>query len=100
MVVTANRMARTADETLAPVSVVTRKGHRSACQAQSVADVLKGLPGVMFANNGGAGKNTSLFLRGTNSDHVLVMIDGVKVGSATSGVGGVAGHPYRTDRAH
>ncbi|MDB5815704.1 MAG: Outer rane vitamin receptor BtuB [Rhodocyclales bacterium] len=84
MVVTANRVARTADETLAPVSVVTRKDIERL-QAQSVPDALRGLPGVMFVNNGGAGKNTSLFLRGTNSNHVLVMIDGVKVGSATLG---------------
>jgi len=31
------------------------------------------------------GKSTSLFMRGTNSNHVLVMIDGLKIGSATLG---------------
>lgn len=83
-VVTANRVARTADETLVPVTVITRKDIERL-QAQSVPDLLRGLPGVAFANNGGPGKNTSLFLRGTNSDHVLVLIDGFKIGSATSG---------------
>ena len=38
-----------------------------------------------MANNGGLGKATSLFLRGTESDHVLVLVDGIKLGSATAG---------------
>jgi vitamin B12 transporter len=48
-------------------------------------DLLRGLPGVQFANNGGPGKASALFLRGGNSDHCLVLLDGVKLGSATSG---------------
>lgn len=84
VVVTANRVARSAEETLTSVSVITRKDIEQQ-QARSVPDLLRGLPGVQFANNGGPGKSTSLFLRGTNSDHTLVLIDGVKVGSATSG---------------
>ncbi|HSD37923.1 MAG TPA: TonB-dependent vitamin B12 receptor [Rhodocyclaceae bacterium] len=83
-VVTANRVARTADETLAPVTVITRKDIERL-QALSVPDVLRGMPGVTFANNGGPGKNTSLFIRGANSDQVLVLVDGFKIGSATSG---------------
>lgn len=84
IVVTATRTARTADDSLASVSVITRQDIERS-QAQSVQDLLRGLPGVDIANNGGAGKLTALFLRGTESDHVLVLIDGVKVSSATSG---------------
>ena len=84
IVVTATRTARTADDSLASVSVITRRDIERS-QAQSVQDLLRGVPGVSIANNGGAGKSTSLFLRGTESDHVLVLIDGVKAGSATSG---------------
>lgn len=84
IVVTATRTARTADDSLASVSVITRQDIERS-QAQSVQDLLRGMPGVSIANNGGAGKATSLFLRGAESDHVLVLIDGVKVGSATSG---------------
>jgi vitamin B12 transporter len=83
-IVTANRIARTADETLVAVTVLTRKDIERL-QAQSVPDLLRGLPGVVLANNGGPGKNTSLFVRGTSTDHVLVMVDGFKIGSATSG---------------
>nr|VFK79480.1 MAG: vitamin B12 transporter [Candidatus Kentron sp. SD] len=84
VVVTATRTARTADDTLAPVTIVTRDDIKRQ-QAQSIRDVLRGMPGIGIANSGGAGKNTSVYLRGTESDHVLVLIDGVKVGSATSG---------------
>lgn len=84
VLVTATRTARTADETLAAVSVITREDIERQ-QAQSVAEVFRGLPGISVANNGGRGKLTAVFMRGTEADHVLVLIDGVKVGSATSG---------------
>ncbi len=84
IVVTAARVTQTANETLASVTVVTRDDIERM-QAQSVQDILRGLPGVNITNNGGPGKTTSIFLRGTESDHVLVLIDGVKVGSATLG---------------
>nr|VFJ94242.1 MAG: TonB-dependent Receptor Plug Domain [Candidatus Kentron sp. H]VFJ95013.1 MAG: TonB-dependent Receptor Plug Domain [Candidatus Kentron sp. H]VFK01493.1 MAG: TonB-dependent Receptor Plug Domain [Candidatus Kentron sp. H] len=76
VVVTATRTAETVDETLASVTVITRADIERQ-QAQSVQDVLRSVPGVGISNNGGAGKATSVFLRGTNSDHVLVLIDGI-----------------------
>lgn len=84
IIITASRTAQTADETLSSVTVITRKEIERQ-QAQSVQDLLHGIPGVDIANNGGPGKATSVFLRGTESDHVLVLIDGVKAGSATLG---------------
>jgi vitamin B12 transporter len=84
VVVTATRTAQTADESLASVTVVDRKEIEQR-QARSIEDVLRGAAGVEFSNNGGIGKQTSLFLRGTNFNQTLVLIDGVKVGSATTG---------------
>jgi vitamin B12 transporter len=84
VVVTATRTARTADETLAPVTVIDRAAIERM-QARSVPDALRGLPGVAVANTGGRGQPTTVFLRGTDSDHVMVLIDGVKVGSPTLG---------------
>lgn len=84
IIVTATRTAQTANESLASVTVISRKDIERQ-QARSVQDLLRGVPGVSIANNGGPGKNTSIFMRGTNNDHVLVMIDNIKVGSATSG---------------
>jgi len=84
IVVTPTRTAQTVDDSLASVSVITRSDIERL-QARSLADVLQGMVGVTVANTGGDGKGTSIFLRGANSDHVLVLIDGVKVGSATTG---------------
>ncbi len=84
IVVTATRTAETADETLASVTVITRQGIERL-QAQTVHELLLGLPGVGVVNSGGRGKSTSVFLRGTESDHLLVLVDGVKTGSATTG---------------
>ncbi|MDH5479202.1 MAG: TonB-dependent vitamin B12 receptor [Nitrosomonas sp.] len=84
VIVTATRTAQTANESLASVTVISRKDIERQ-QARSIQDLLRGAPGISIANNGGPGKNTSVFMRGTNSDHVLVMIDNIKVGSATTG---------------
>ena len=84
IIVTANRIAKTADETLAAVTVITREDIEQR-QARSVQELLTGTAGISVVNNGGLGKNTSLFIRGTESGHILVMIDGIKVGSATNG---------------
>jgi vitamin B12 transporter len=85
VIVTATRTAITADATLSSVSVITR-ADIERLQPLSVTDLLTGLPGVSFANSGGYGQQTSLFLRGTNSSHTLVLIDGVRIGSVGNGL--------------
>ena len=82
--VTATRTAQTAEQNLAAVTVFDR-GQIEQSQATSVPELLRKVPGVSLTNNGGPGKNTSLFMRGTESDHVLVLIDGIKAGSVSSG---------------
>jgi len=84
VVVTATRTAQTQDQTLAAVTVIDR-AEIDRLQPSSLADLLRGTPGMSLSNTGGPGKATSMFLRGTESDHVLVLIDGIKLGSATSG---------------
>jgi vitamin B12 transporter len=85
VIVTATRTAITADEALSSVSVITR-ADIERLQPLSVQDLLVGLPGVSFANSGGIGQQTSLFMRGTNSSHTLVLIDGVRIGSVGNGL--------------
>ena len=85
VVVTATRTAITVDDALSSVSVITR-ADIERLQPLSVQDLLTGLPGVSFANSGGIGQQTSLFLRGTNSSHTLVLIDGVRIGSVGNGL--------------
>lgn len=84
LVVTATRTAQAADASLASVTVITRQDIEQL-QAHSLPEILRGTAGLTISNNGGAGKATSVFLRGTNADHVLVLVDGIKIGSATLG---------------
>ena len=85
VVVTATRTALTADDHLAAVEVIDRAQiERSA--ARSLPELLRGRAGIALVNQGGLGKLSTLFLRGTESDHVLFLIDGIRVGSPTSGL--------------
>ena len=84
IIVSATRSAESADDTLASVTVITREDILLQ-QARSLPEVLTGVPGLTWSSNGGAGHTTFAYLRGTESDHMLVLIDGIKVGSATSG---------------
>lgn len=84
VVVTATRTAITTDAALAPVEVIGREAIERS-QAKSLTELLRGRAGINISNQGGPGKLTSLFVRGAESDQVLVLVDGVRVGSATSG---------------
>ena len=82
--VTATRTAQTADAVLASMTVITREDIERQ-QVRSVHDLLRGAPGINIVNNGGPGKSTFMQMRGTETDQILVLIDGIKVGNATSG---------------
>jgi len=82
--VTASRVAQSVDDTLADVSIITR-ADIDASATRDVYDLLRLQAGVDIYRTGGAGGQTSLFLRGSNSNQVLVLIDGVRASSATTG---------------
>lgn len=85
VLVTATRSAQTADSSLAAVSVITRADIERT-QATDVVQLLRDYAGVDVARTGGAGQQTSVFLRGTNSNHVLVLIDGIRAASPATGL--------------
>ena len=84
VVVTATRRAQTVDDTLATVTVITRADIERS-QAPDLVTLLRGVPGVDLSRTGGEGQQTSVFLRGSNSNQVLVLIDGVRVASSNTG---------------
>lgn len=88
VVVTAARTAQTVDQTLASVSIITRQDIEQS-QAVDLPDLLRGTAGVDLTRSGGAGQTASVFVRGTESDHTLVLIDGVKISSATLGTSAI-----------
>ncbi|WP_066332622.1 TonB-dependent receptor domain-containing protein [Azohydromonas lata] len=84
VVVTATRMAQPVNETLADVRVIDARQLRQA-GAMSVADVLRTYGGAEISSNGGAGQLSSVFLRGSNANHVVVLVDGIRVSSISDG---------------
>lgn len=85
IVVTASRTAQTVDEALVSVSVITREDIERQ-QPQTLVELLRLQPGVDIVRTGAPGAATSVFMRGTNSDHTLVLIDGIRASSASTGV--------------
>src|SRR6185437_15218000 len=84
VIVTASRAPEPAEQSFWSTDILTRQDIQSR-QVQSVQDLLADLAGVSVDNTGGLGKQSSVFLRGANSDQTLLLIDGVRVGSATAG---------------
>ena len=84
VVVTATRTLQSLDQNIAPVIVITAEDIEQS-QASDVAEILRQHAGLEVARNGGPGQVASLFIRGTNSNQVLLMIDGVKVNPGTIG---------------
>lgn len=83
--VTATRTPVALKDSVVPVQLIDRD-QIDRSQANTVLELLRGRAGLDFVNQGGTGKITSLFLRGTNSNQVLVLVDGVRMGSATTGM--------------
>jgi len=92
IVVTASRIEQSAAEALPSVTVLTREDI-DATQSRDLAELLNRQVGLEFARSGGQGAQTSLFVRGANSNQVLVLIDGARVNSVLGGapnLGGIA----------
>jgi len=85
VVVTATRTESPAADSLFPVQVIDSDDIERS-QARSLPDLLRGRAGIDLGNQGGAGKISTLFLRGTESDQVLVLVDGVRMGSVSAGL--------------
>ncbi|PKO89190.1 MAG: TonB-dependent receptor [Betaproteobacteria bacterium HGW-Betaproteobacteria-10] len=92
VVVTATRQPTRISETLADVTVLERADIEKATGSTTL-ELLARQPGLQLSNNGGAGKVSSIFIRGAEARHTLLLIDGVPLGSATTGTPSLADIP-------
>ena len=88
IIVTATKTAQTADETIAPVIIIDRREIESNPTA-AISDLLNKHAGIDIGRNGGPGQQTSIFIRGAESNHTLVMIDGLKINPGTLGTAAI-----------
>lgn len=84
VVVTATRQPMRVAETLADVTVIDRETIEESGQ-NTLAQLLAHQPGVQLSANGGAGATSAVYLRGAEARHTLVLVDGMRIRSATTG---------------
>jgi len=82
--VTANRSELALEKALASVTVISRADIERS-QVTDVADLLSQQAGLDVVRSGSTGGNVSIFTRGSNSNHTLVLINGVRINTATQG---------------
>lgn len=84
IVVTATRQSMRANELIADTSVVARQEIEQS-GAATLSELLARQPGIEFSRNGGRGAAEGVHIRGANAGHTLVLVDGLRIGSATLG---------------
>ncbi|MEX1056505.1 MAG: TonB-dependent receptor plug domain-containing protein, partial [Natronospirillum sp.] len=84
VVVTATIGPRTVGESLSAVTVID-EAQLTRESPSEIGDLLRGQPGINVVTNGSFGKNTSVFTRGTGSESTVLLVNGVRLRSATSG---------------
>jgi vitamin B12 transporter len=92
LVVTAARWPQAQSELVADMTVIGADEIARA-GAQSLAELLQRVPGVEIVMNGGPASTSGAFLRGANSNQTLVLIDGQRLGSSTSGTAALEAIP-------
>lgn len=86
LVVTATRLPTPESEVASSITLITRE-EIEAKQERSLPRVLQDVPGLNVVQAGGAGAQTSVFIRGTNSNQTKVFVDGIDVSDPSSPVG-------------
>jgi vitamin B12 transporter len=84
IIVTATRTEIPLSDAIVPVTVITREDIELS-MATDLAELLRFQAGIDIGRNGGPGQSTSVFMRGTESNHTLVLIDGVRINPGTLG---------------
>ena len=84
IIVTATRTEIPLSDAIVPVTVISREDIELSL-ATDLAELLRFQAGIDIGRNGGPGQATSVFMRGTESNHTLVMIDGVRMNPGTLG---------------
>lgn len=79
--VTANKIEEKKTEVASSVTVFSKE---EIIRASGIEELLRRVPGLELVRSGGLGGNISVFIRGANSDHTLVYIDGIEANDPSS----------------
>ena len=92
IVITTSRTPIPFEDALADLTVINEKAITES-GAASLPDLLSRQPGIEIARYGGSGAAAGLFLRGANSGQTLVLIDGVRTASLSTGTSSLEAIP-------
>ena len=84
VVVTATRTEQKLADTLTTTTVITRD-QIDRMQPEDFTELLRREVGIDFTRSGGKGTTSSLFIRGTNANQVVFLVDGVRINTSSNG---------------
>ncbi|MCX7191772.1 MAG: TonB-dependent receptor [Candidatus Methylopumilus sp.] len=90
--VTATRTPISKKNVIADIAVISEEEIKLA-GSSSLPELLQRQPGIEISNNGGQGKVSTLFLRGASSTHSVILLDGIRIDSATTGLTAIENIP-------
>lgn len=85
IVVTATRIPTRYNKLISDVTVVDEEQIRDYSPAEPISDILANTPGITVRSNGGLGTATSVQIRGGTNAQTILLIDGLRLNSATTG---------------
>ena len=90
--VTATRTLIPKKNVIADITLISEEEIKLAGYS-SLPELLQRQPGIEISNNGGQGKVSTLFLRGASSTHSVILLDGIRIDSATAGLTAIENIP-------
>ena len=90
--VTATRTRIPKKNVIADITLISEEEIKLAGYS-SLPELLQRQPGIEISNNGGQGKVSTLFLRGASSTHSVILLDGIRIDSATAGLTAIENIP-------
>ena len=90
--VTATRTLIPKKNVIADITLISEEQIKLA-GSSSLPELLQRQPGIEISNNGGQGKVSTLFLRGASSTHSVILLDGIRIDSATAGLTAIENIP-------
>ncbi len=90
--VTATRTPIPKKNVIADITLISEEEIKLA-GSSSLPELLQRQPGIEISNNGGQGKVSTLFLRGASSTHSVILLDGIRIDSATTGLTAIENIP-------
>ncbi|MDN3652216.1 TonB-dependent receptor [Thalassotalea ponticola] len=89
IVVSANRSQQQQFSVLASTEVISQHQIEQS-QSDNLGQLLDGVAGIHVASQGGGGQVQSIYMRGTNANHTLVLLDGIKIASSSLGYANIS----------